>query len=53
VDKMLLPEKGYSEYIAKRNCVRNILSSFPQHKYLIQLHENGGSVVTHADATER
>lgn len=53
VDKMLLPEKGFSEEIGKRNCTRNILSSMSHHKELIQLHGHEGSIVTHSDVIDR
>ena len=53
VDKMLLPEKGFSEDIGKRNCTRNILSSLSHHKELIHLHEHAGSIVTHPGVAER
>jgi hypothetical protein len=53
VDKMLLPETGFSEDIGKRNCTRNILSSLPQHKELIQLRAHEGSIASHPEVADR
>jgi len=47
VEKVLQPEKGFSEDIGKRNSTRNILSTLISNRDVVQLHNYDGPFASH------